>query len=632
MSQRIPYESAEQVVGDRIGWSIAMLHALIQRARRQGWLEGSLIEDAPDPFQLLQAIEERCRLSCVDPRVLPMPWLSARLRLEACEAEALWLLACIELSPAVARLTESFGTAAGITLQILRELVPATELQIATLQRFGLVELQTSPDVPHQSRRIRIGDRVLTLLRGELDLDLELHGIATFHAAGDPDGSATDLAHSLIVAVGPEGSGRTNALVAVATPHGTLRIQAAKLARDPAIARRQLRAAVREACLFDVVPLVQELDDEPTRSIVEESFAHYQGCVLVTSRTGMTWRDRPVVRRDMARPTGEQRLECWTQELGDRATPELVSQVASRYALWPRSIRESVRNALATGKHLDADVIQAGVSAHLGESLATLATRVDWKQSWADLVLPVEQFEQLLELVARARHRDQVLETWGFSDKVGKGNGIAALLSGPPGTGKTMAAGLLAKELGLDLYQVDLSKVVSKYIGETEKQLAALFDAAETGQAIVLFDEADSLFAKRSEVKSSNDRYANLEVNYLLQRLESFTGIVLLTTNHERSIDEAFRRRLSLHVRFPAPDESHRVQLWKALMPDRAAVADDLDFGRLASAYDMSGGYIKNAVLRAAYLAAHEKRVISMDHLWRAARSESEAMGKLVAP
>ncbi|MDQ3295428.1 MAG: ATP-binding protein [Myxococcota bacterium] len=192
-----------------------------------------------------------------------------------------------------------------------------------------------------------------------------------------------------------------------------------------------------------------------------------------------------------------------------------------------------------------------------------------------------------------------------------------------------MIAGLIARELGLELYQVDLSRIVSKYIGETEKQLAALFEAAETGHAILLFDEADSLFGKRTEVKSSNDRYANLEVNYLLQRMEAFSGISLLTTNHESAIDPAFQRRLAFHIRVPMPDECYRAQLWSTLIPARADRAGDVDFRALAAQFVMSGGYIKNAVVRGAFLAAAANEVITHEHLWRAARAEYESIGKV---
>ena len=267
---------------------------------------------------------------------------------------------------------------------------------------------------------------------------------------------------------------------------------------------------------------------------------------------------------------------------------------------------------------------------HLGQRLGKLARRIEWKQTWDDLVLPDAQREQVDELIARVRHRREVLEGQGFGDKVAKGHGLVALLSGEPGTGKTMVAGLVASALGLDLYQVDLSVVVSKYIGETEKGLARLFDAAESGHVVLLFDEADALFAKRSEVRSSNDRYANLETNYLLQRLEAFGGISILTTNNEAALDDAFRRRIAVHIKFPMPEEDERARLWRAMFPAKAAVERDLDVRKLAHDFEMSGGHIKNAVLRAAYLAAVANGVITMAHLRRAARIEYEAMGRIV--
>jgi SpoVK/Ycf46/Vps4 family AAA+-type ATPase len=232
--------------------------------------------------------------------------------------------------------------------------------------------------------------------------------------------------------------------------------------------------------------------------------------------------------------------------------------------------------------------------------------------------------------VSRVRNRKRVLDEWGFARKVGKGTGLSALFSGPPGTGKTMVAGLLATELGLDLYQIDTSRLVSKWIGETEKNLARLFDAAAAGHAILLFDEADSLFAKRTDVKSSNDRYANLEVNYLLQRMESFDGISILTTNLEASVDEAFRRRLAFRIAFPLPEVDERERLWRAMLPANAAVGGPLDFRDLAQRFVMSGGYIRNAALRAAYLAAADKTPITQRHLQRAATLEYTAMGKII--
>jgi SpoVK/Ycf46/Vps4 family AAA+-type ATPase len=207
--------------------------------------------------------------------------------------------------------------------------------------------------------------------------------------------------------------------------------------------------------------------------------------------------------------------------------------------------------------------------------------------------------------------------------------GLTALFYGPPGTGKTMVAGVIAQELGLDMYRVDLARVVSKWVGETEKNLAEVFDAAEEGQVLILFDEADSLFAKRTDVRTSNDRYANLEVNYLLQRLDSFEGVAILTSNLDGAIDPAFKRRLSLRLQFPFPDEDTRLRLWASHVTPETPTAGDFDFLDLARRFPLSGGYIRNCALRAAFLAAHEGRPMRQAHLLRAVQLEYREMGKL---
>lgn len=623
------YEIGTEVIADRIRWAMAMLSSHVQRARREGWLEGDTVELMIDPDELGRAICERTDRTRLDPLLQPMRWLAIRLNLDDVQVEALWLLAAIELSPAVTRLAEELG-AASLTVQTLLQLIPLTQSDLVRLSRLALVEFQPDPSIPRSRRPIRASDRLLTLLQGELELDLELREVVTLvgPTKSDPRVAFNVDRTPFVVAVGPEGSGRTTTLAASVPGRGTLRVRSRALARDEASLRRQLKLIVREACLFDVVPLFQELEID--LRIFEEELAHFNGPLLATSSSILNLRERPVVVHELSKPDAEESQGCWARCLGVGESSVLAS-AAQTYRLWPGAIHSASRNALAmqTGV-VDAAAIQAGVRAHLGDSLRGLATKVDWKQTWNDLVLPNDQLGQIIELVARVRHRSQVLEEWGFGAKTGKGNGITALLSGAPGTGKTMVAGLIARELELDLYQVDLSKIVSKFIGETEKQLGKLFDAAETGQVIILFDEADSLFAKRSEVKSSNDRYANLEVNYLLQRIEAFTGVALLTTNHERSIDEAFRRRLSAHIKFPVPDEAQREQLWRAMLPAIASTADDLDFARLASEFDLSGGYIKNAVLRAAYLAAYEQSPIAMRHMWSAARMECESLGRIV--
>ena len=222
-----------------------------------------------------------------------------------------------------------------------------------------------------------------------------------------------------------------------------------------------------------------------------------------------------------------------------------------------------------------------------------------------------------------------MFKQWGFDRKLPYGRGLSALFAGPPGTGKTMICSLLAKELGLELYRIDLSQVVNKYIGETEKNLGRVFDEAARGQVMLLFDEADSLFAKRTEVRSSNDRYANLEVNYLLQRLEAHEGVVVMTTNSENALDPAMRRRIRFRLRFPAPDEAQRTRLWQGMVPKEAQLAADVDLSVLAKRFPLAGGNIMNALVRAATAAAADGGPIRQQHLVRAAEFEYAEMGFL---
>jgi SpoVK/Ycf46/Vps4 family AAA+-type ATPase len=340
-------------------------------------------------------------------------------------------------------------------------------------------------------------------------------------------------------------------------------------------------------------------------------------------------------------PTEAARAALWRRALDGSAAPELdFDAVASRYPVTGGILLRSAAAAAAlaaararTGgaRGVSDRDVHAGLRGTLDIKLSGLGRRVTWRQGWPDLILPDDSLEEVREFIARVKHKRRVYDEWGFGRKFAKGLGLSALFSGPPGTGKTMVAGIIAQELSLDLYQIDLSRIVSKYVGETEKNLAELFDAAEAGHAILLFDEADSLFAKRTEVKSSVDRYANLEVNYLLQRMEAFGGITVLTTNMDSAIDDAFRRRISFRVNFPFPEPEDRKRLWEVMIPAEAELAGDIDFDHLSRKYEMSGGYIRNAVLRAAFLAADDRSPITMRHMMRAANLEYAAMGKVVS-
>ena len=642
----VGYQCAAAMLRDRVEWTLSVLGARVATARSKGWIEGEPMMALHDPESLCRAIALRLGATVADQETAPMAWMAEQLALASEEMDALWLLSCIELDHGVARLVQVFGSpdCPDMSLQLWRALVELPMQRVESLANLGLIEISTDPRLPHHRRPVRASDRLVEIATGELRLDGEIRDLARISRCDTTSAKAQPLADAVrasrcppaLLAHGPDGSGRATLLreVAAALDSRLLEVETSRLSRDGHVLDRQLRSIVREARLFDAIPFFVRLDDDASHPVVNAigpALKPYEGTIFYSAREPFR-SVRPAVVHEMKVPTVAERIEVWTTALTG-APSQLLEDLGDRYRLRPGSIVASARNALARCPDvsvLDAAMVHRGIRAELGERMGTIATRIETRQRWDDLVIPVDQFDQILELVARVRQRRRVLDDWGFGDKIGKGHGIASLFSGPPGTGKTMAAGLIARELGLDLYQVDLSQVVNKYIGETEKQLATLFDAAETGQAIILFDEADSLFAKRSEVRSSNDRYANLEVNFLLQRMEAFTGIAILTTNHERSIDDAFRRRLAIQVRFPLPDEAHREELWRAMIPAKASVQPDIDFACLAKEYAMSGGYVKNAVLRAAYLAAEQSTEIAMSHLWQAARTEYEAMGMIV--
>jgi SpoVK/Ycf46/Vps4 family AAA+-type ATPase len=290
-----------------------------------------------------------------------------------------------------------------------------------------------------------------------------------------------------------------------------------------------------------------------------------------------------------------------------------LAQAEARRAEHPRASPEDLRRAA-----------RRVARSHLEEQASLLRA----SYAWGDLVLADEELALLRSIAACLRHRSLVLDAWGFGQRVAPGSGLKILFAGESGTGKTLACQVIANALGLDLYRVDLSRTVSKFIGETEKNLARLFDAAEDANAVILFDEADALFGKRSAVSDAHDRYANLEVAYLLQRIEEFTGAVILTTNLRHNLDQAFLRRLDFVVDFPLPDRAHRRLLWERHFPAEAPVADDIDLDALA-AHNLPGGSIRNCVLQAAFAAADDGRVITVAHLEQAVRLEQRKLGRL---
>jgi len=264
----------------------------------------------------------------------------------------------------------------------------------------------------------------------------------------------------------------------------------------------------------------------------------------------------------------------------------------------------------------------------------TLARKIEPKYGWEDIILQSNPAHQLRELCNQAKHHHFVMENWQFGERLSLGKGLNALFSGVPGTGKTMAAEVIAQDLQLDLYKIDLSQIVSKYIGDTEKNLSQVFDAATNSNAILLFDEADALFGKRSEVKDARDRYANMETSYLLQKMEEYEGIAILTTNFRHNLDEAFTRRLRFIIEFSLPTKEERCRMWEHILPINTAICQELDLDFLADRFELTGADIRNIALRAAFLAAgdekQEKKAIAMKHIIKAICLEYQKQNKIL--
>src|SRR5437868_15027256 len=333
-------------------------------------------------------------------------------------------------------------------------------------------------------------------------------------------------------------------------------------------------------------------------------------------------------------PDALQRAELWRRNLNGDTPPGIdLAGTMAQFRLTAEQVHRAARaarmEAHAREVPLDEEELKAGARAQTAAGLERLARRIQPAVNFADLVLPPDTMAQLKELLTRARYREQVLDVWKMGGPSARRRGLTALFAGPSGTGKTMAAEVLASELGLDLYTVDLATVVDKYVGETEKNLDRIFAEAERVNGVILFDEADALFGKRSEVSDAHDRYANVEVAYLLQRMELFDGIAILATNLRANLDEAFTRRLDSLVDFPEPDEEYRRQLWERSLGTAMPRADDLDLRFLAESFQLAGGAIRNIVVAAAYAAAEHGRPLSMAHLIRATQREYLKMGRL---
>ncbi|MFF8968934.1 ATP-binding protein [Streptomyces sp. NPDC014995] len=506
----------------------------------------------------------------------------------------------------------------------------------APLRALGLLDVE-EPERPFLSRSLRVPDRLLAHLLGDDTPDAALHG----HLLPLPDPLPTADDDELFVdrlatrlRNGPlttylrehrEGDG----LAGIAAALDAAGLDALRFTGP----EDRVPELLREARLTGRAVVLSALPEQPAALIGRLTGATDITVLLTDPRPyDPHWSPRdPLVLEAPRRRAGG--TAAWAAALGPRASDVDLATAVAPYRLGGDRVVRAARAArdLAAfeGGPLTAAHLRLAARQQSASGLERHARRIRPDVTWDDLVLPDRPLTQLRELALRARHRDRVLGDWRLSAGGGRGRGVLGLFAGESGTGKTLSAEVVAAELGLDLYVVQLSSVVDKYVGETEKNLERIFTEADRTDAVLLFDEADAVFGKRSEVKDSHDRYANMESAYLLQRLESFDGIALLTTNLRANIDEAFTRRLDLVVDFPFPDAEQRLALWRHGLT-HVPCADGIDPEPLARRFELAGGSIRSAVVTAAYLAAGRDGRVGAEDLLEGARREYRKAGRLV--
>jgi hypothetical protein len=570
------------------------------------------------------------------------------------ERAILLMLAGLEMDPPLARLcSEAAGrqqrsaVTFSLALATLENPHWSAMAPSSPLRHYRLIEMEQDHGLT--SAPLHIDERLLHYLAGVNHIDTRLQNLLIakskpgsmaeehFQLAGRimPAGDDPELRCPVLHLCGDDDAAQEN--VACLLAHRAncelfvLRLEDTPSAGVEMDQFRQIWA--RESLLLPACLLLQWEGDVPTAAALQLA-ERLPGMLIVASRDPIRLH-RPIQRFEVSKPGPSQQKHIWADAFGDLAQrhPALLGEIAEQFRFSAETIVSIAHSALAGGSAQDSEALAerlwSACRSHGRPRLEAMAERIVPSASWTDLVLPEPQLQILHQLVSQARHRMTVYETWGFAAKGRRGLGLSVLFSGPSGTGKTLAAEVLASELKLDLYRIDLSAVVSKYIGETEKNLKQVFDAAETGGVLLLFDEADALFGKRAEVKDSHDRYANIEVGYLLQRMESFQGLAILTTNLKSSLDKSFQRRLRFTVEFNFPDAAQRAAIWSRVFPGQTPTSD-LDPVKLAT-LNMTGGNIRNIALNAAFLAAECNDSVRMTHLLQAAQLEAAKVERPIA-
>ncbi len=495
---------------------------------------------------------------------------------------------------------------------------------------------------PFLSRSLRVPDRVAAYMLGDDTPDPAIAALAVLSepvAIGDVTALVKWLENQPRLAYIRERRGTSGisaaaaAFTAIGRPTLALDMQRLRSDDDPLTLAA---LAAREARLLRSGLVVGPIDVLVGRDLRQvRAFSEMPGPVILVGSHNWDplWSRRVPFVWDAPPPSVEQRAEFWRASLDFDSSDFDPAAATVEFKLTPEQVRRAATaarlQAESAGRPIQVTDVKAGARAQNAAGLERLARRIEPSVRFRDLVLPREAKELLRELVVRARQQEQVLDVWKMGGASSRRRGLSTLFAGPSGTGKTLAAEVIAGELGLDLYLVDLATVVDKYIGETEKNLDRIFVEAERVNGVLLFDEADALFGKRSEVSDAHDRYANIEVAYLLQRMEFFDGIAILATNLRSNLDDAFARRLDAVVDFPEPEREHRHRLWEMSLGSLLPRSDDLDLDFLARSFKLTGGHIRNIVLAAAYGVAEDQRPVSMADLIRATHREYSKLGRL---
>ncbi|MBB4981229.1 ATP-binding protein [Streptomyces nymphaeiformis] len=510
----------------------------------------------------------------------------------------------------------------------------------APLRSGGLLEVEDE-DRPLPGRALRVPERVVAYLLGDdgrLDPQLSSSEVELLDPSGDGITAPSPLG-ARVVAAGPVTvhlrervpGAATDGVVAALRAAGRPVLRYRPEGVDEAVAR----ALLREARLRGAAVVVEPLPERPGALVRVLASSGTTVVLAGTEAPDPRWAPHAELIALDAPGGTEGPGDLWHRELGSLEVDFDLDAATAPYRLSGDQVRRAARSARALaafeGTALTLAQLQRGARLVSAPLLDSHARRIRPAVGFADLVLPEEPLGLLRELTGRARDRDRVLGEWGLRTGGGRGRGVVALFAGESGTGKTLGAEVVAGELGLDLYVVDLSSVVDKYVGETEKNLERIFAEVDRTDCVLLFDEADAVFGKRSEVKSSHDRYANLESAYLLQRLEAFDGIAVLTTNLRANIDEAFTRRLDLVVDFPFPDPGQRLSLWRSCLAGTPkAEGLDEELARCSQEFELAGGAIRSAAVTAGYLAAARGAAVTSEDVRAGARREYRKAGRLV--